>query len=338
MKQLLVLLTSVIVCSSSALAQEQPDFTHSFSYKKGQETITLGKIEAYLSDVLGVDMQENQMFIGEIRPLDFVRKGNKKESFTVQYRAKYSVNAGKAKFVFWLTEIERTTITCDSSQQEETVVLPFSDGCSSSLLERFEDASDDIVDHIRDYVKKDENYKPHGKSTPYWWDMKYVVENGSVSYFKVLTSAKGLSKEALYKVFENYFTYAYRSGKAVIENKDSQEYSIIAKGIYDDIHEYHNFSHEIYDVSHIIRVQCRDGRVRISFTIGNYDIHRKGTKYIPAEDFTRNITDYQPFGGMYDEEMTECLEKIERQISVQYASMQKAIDEGNTAVDALDDW
>ena len=158
-----------------------------------------------------------------------------------------------------------------------------------------------------------------------------------MSYFTVIQSDKGLSKKDLYKIFENYFTYAYRSGKAVIENKNPDDCTIIAKGVYKKVHNWGG--QEIYDVSHIINVQCRDGRVRISITVGDYDINRVHTSpFVPEPHITRNIADYKPFGSKSDEEMDECLKKVEALIIAQFLDMKKAIEEGNPGVDNLDDW
>ena len=209
---------------------------------------------------------------------------------------------------------------------------------SKELKSAFADITDDISDCLRDYLKKGEEKSPRLASRPYWYPLNYVVEESSVSYYQILTSEKGLCKEDIYKVFENYFTYAYRSGKAVIENKNAQDCSIIAKGIYAEVHRYSNFSTEDYDVPHVVSVQCRDGRARVTITIGNYDIHRTGNKYVSSGNFTRNIAEYEPFGSERDEEMEECLEKLEARILAQFVDMKKAMDEGNTAVDALDDW
>lgn len=336
MKRLFVLFAALIV-GSFVFAQEKPTITHTFSYKKGQEAIVLDKINTYITEILALEMPDAQSFVGEINPLYCNREGNHKDSYSVRYKAKYAVNAGKASFDFWLTDIEHTAIICDRSQAIETKIMDPS-GNYPKVLDRFEYISDDIVDHIRDYVKKDEKYKPRIGGLPYWWDMQYIVENGSVTYYKVLSSSKNLPREELYKIFENYFTYAYRSGKSVIENKNPEDFSIIAKGIYGDVHQYNGMCVEDYDISHVVSVQCRDGRVRVSFIIGDYDIRRTGNKYVSSGKFTRNIAAYEPFGSERDEEMEECLEKLEARLLAQFVEMQKAMDEGNTAVDTLDDW
>lgn len=249
------------------------------------------------------------------------------------------VNKGKITLEFCIDGIKQSSTVCDQTQKQ-TITSLSKNEVFIGLEKAITDMTKDFTDCLRDYIKEGKESVPRPKGKPDWAELNYIVGNNTVSYYKVLNSKNNLSKEGLYKIFENYFTYAYGSGKAVIENKNPQDCSIVAKGIYADIHNYFSGwgSIENYDVKHIVNIQCREGRARVTITIGDYNIHVKNNKSFRSSDFTRNIAAYEPFGREKDKEMTECLMKLERLIILQIGEMQKAIDEGNTAVDTIDNW
>ena len=122
--------------------------------------------------------------------------------------------------------------------------------------------------------------------------VNYIVSDNSVSYYAILKSEKGLSKEELYRIAENYFTYNYRSGKDVIQSKDPERFSITGSGVYGDVNHIHSWGtgiDEDYSAPHVITIECRDGRVRVSVTISVLDVIRHGNRYIKSGSYTVNI-------------------------------------------------
>lgn len=296
------------------------------------------QLENYMERIIKLapaDIEGN--YSGTFDSLYYTRKGINKYIYSIDYKIHPLIKPGKVTLDYWITGISRYSIVCDQTQKQSFSSLEVN-RMSNELKEAFLDIANNFADCIRDYLKKGVEESPKLIKRPYWYPLSYIVADNNVSYFTILHSQKGLSKEQLYKVLENYFTYAYGSGKAVIENKNPQDCSIIAKGLYADIHRYSGWAFENYDVKHIISIQCRDGRVRITITIGDYDIHKKGKQMFGPTDYTRNIAAYEPFGSEQDKEMEECLKKLELRIISQFKDMQKAIDEGNTAVDTLDNW
>ena len=320
-----------------AYAQNAPTIVESISIKKGTEQQALLQAGEYLTTVLDLKAQEEaESYSGILKDMYIVREGKYKNRYSVDYTVAPVVQPGKLILNIYANEIIQDAIICDRTQKNEIIRKPAS-ALSGNLQEMFKDFTHDLSDCVKNYIKYGQKRIPKKAGLEYWYTLNYIVEPSSVSYFTVIQSDKGLSKVDLYKIFENYFTYAYRSGKTVIENKNPDDCTIIAKGVYNKIHNWGG--QEIYDISHIINVQCRDSRVRVSITIGDYDINRVHTSaFVPEPHITRNIADYKPFGSKSDEEMDECLIKVEALIIAQFLDMKKAIEEGNPGVDNFDDW
>jgi len=95
-------------------------------------------------------------------------------------------------------------------------------------------------------------------------------ENRNLSYQKV-TEISGVSKEELFLRAENYFTYSYNTGKDVVLAKDKDQGLIIGKGIWTDFYVA-KMSSMNYSASHVLRLDIKDGKVRVTLTVQNYDI------------------------------------------------------------------
>lgn len=329
-------------CGQISYAQDSPFVIQNVKIKKGTDSSVLHQLESFMKDVIRLNSTDREgIYSGSIENISYTRKGNIKACFSIDYKVQPIIETGKISLNFWIIGAKMSSTLCDKTQKLTSSPISISE-IPSKLRDEFIVITEKFSDYLKEYIKNGETKGILYLTTrPYWYNLNYIVESNSVSYFKVLHSRMNLSKEELYKVLENYFTYAYGSGKAVVENKNPQDGTIIAKGIYGNIHEYSNSfvgCIEDYDIKHVVSIQCRDGRVRVTITIGNYDIHRKGKQWDSYSDYTRNITAYEPFGKEHDEEMDECLMKLEYHIITQFNEMQKAIDEGNTAVEAIDDW
>ena len=327
----------LLFACSLAYAQDGVSYKYSMSFKKGTEETVKQQLKQYLCSVSGItESDSSDSFNGHIEGITYSRSGLNKSIYSIDYRIIEEIKPGKIFLYYTLDGIKENRTVCDRSQSIDDHLVSIED-VPQFVDVAFGEASSKISECAWRFIKSGQNTTPVLQKIPYWYGLNYVVEPHAVTYYAVLQSKNNLSKEALFKILENYFTYAYKSGKAVIENKDPEECSIIAKGIYKEIHNWGN--QELYDVSHIINVQCRDGRVRVSFTLDDYDIRRVHVSAFTGDpNFTRNIAEYEPFGNEKDKEMVECLEKVEIMIMAQFVEIQKAINEGNNAVDALDDW
>ena len=337
MKKILLTSALFLLNLGASFAQIEP-ISKWISIKKGEEDAVSQQVYDYLTNTMGLTYDEsNDIYSGVMKDMDFTRVGNKKCVSSFDYKVRAVATQGKLTLTYLLCGINSQLTICDRSQKEEEGSLPV-ESIPGFMITKFTKAVDNVTNCLSGFIRNGVRKKPECSKEPYWTSLTYIVEPSAVSYFTVLTSKKGLKKELIYKIFENYFTYAYRSGKAVIENKSVEDYTIVAKGVFSNIHKYVGGCTETYDVPHVVTIQCRDGRMRVTITVSDYDIYRQGNAYVSSKRFTRNIAAYEPFGEMKDKEMVECLEKVELNIVSTFMDMQNALDEGNNALENIDDW
>ena len=316
-------------------------FKHQFTTKQSP-SVTIDKITKYCEDILGFEVSgDNQEIIqGDLKNFHSERLKKEKKSFSASVKMTYRFEGNKVIFEVVVPSVSVRKIVCDRSQKE-TNDSPTTDEEWGTARWRLDSITDDIVEHFRDYVNRNKTENPIDFKVPEWMDFQYIVDDHSISYFKVLKSERDLSKEDLYKVAEDYFTYAYRSGKSVIQSRDPERCVIIGKGIYGDIHREGHSSlaySETFSVPHILTLECRDGRVRATFSIQELDVERSGNKYVRADSFHVSALDYEPFGKNDEDGGVETIKKAESRIAAQFAEIQKAINEGNTSLETMDEW
>lgn len=106
--------------------------------------------------------------------------------------------------------------------------------------------------------------------------MGFTIENPSaytsaISFAKVINSKEQYLANDLYNKVEAYFTYTYNGGDNVIEVKNPSEKYVIAKGYYPNFYSESNWGYSlVYAAEHIIRIDCKDNKVRVIITIPNY--------------------------------------------------------------------
>lgn len=103
-----------------------------------------------------------------------------------------------------------------------------------------------------------------------------LEQDGRLSFSKVIFSKDSTAtKESLYNIIQAYFSYYYNDGKSVIQTVNPEEGYIIGNGYYVDVYDYTNSAigrKGYYTSQHIIRVDCKDGRVRVIVTVNMYSI------------------------------------------------------------------
>ena len=106
-------------------------------------------------------------------------------------------------------------------------------------------------------------------------------KNNSLSYSQVI-EAEGKTKDELYVALNYWFTATFNDANSVIKLNDKEVGSIIAEGLVSNIAS-HAGGLSSYDVSirPIIKVDIREGRIRVTYIIQYYDIS-KGTGIIAA--------------------------------------------------------
>lgn len=328
---------------SMAIAQEGIQGYSSFQeIKVDRKTLPEdipGLLKGFLSGNGFSQVETGESFQRELKSFFFRREGKTKEVFTTVVDLSYEIVDKRVKLGFSFHDISRNRILCDRTQASSIEILS-SSAISTDIKSRLEEIAQTYAVGIQEYLKKKSFFKIDLETdVPSWVLLPYIVESNAVSYYQVLQSENGFSKEQLYHIAENYFTYSYQNGKAVIQTRDPENCVIVGKATLSDVHVYYGFAGtEKYTVPFILRIECRDGRARAIITISDYEIHHVGGTMVPGWDFTRNVAHYIPFGTEDDEEMVECIDKLEPIFLSIFLEIKKAIDEGNTSVEAIDEW
>ena len=179
----------------------------------------------------------------------------------------------------------------------------------------------------------------------------YVVEdNGDVSFYKVLTCKDGKTKDALFNIVESYFAYNYNDGKSVIQTTNREKYYIVGSGIYADIHEETNSFvgwAMLYSVPHVIRIDCKDGKVRAIITVSVYKIRKSNWMYRnrDVEYFDERISANYPIAPQSkpnkltnsEERGEEAYKALKIRIDAQFNAIEDAINQGNSVLEN-EDW
>lgn len=125
----------------------------------------------------------------------------------------------------------------------------------------------------------------------------YIETESGVEFSRVIQAANYTDKDALYNKCIELMNSAYKDAKEVIQNKDKESGLILGKGL---------FVSPIWDawigycgyikIEHIIKVQVKEGRLKVSLNIDNVKLERSGNVSVFP------IKAYYPF-------WTDCPEK-----------------------------
>ena len=97
-------------------------------------------------------------------------------------------------------------------------------------------------------------------------------KNNSLTYTQIIDCGEQ-TKAQLYVALNYWFTATFNNADAVIQLNDKETGTIIAKGFVANI-AHHEGGTNIYNVhiSPIIRVDIKDYKIRVTYTIQNYDV------------------------------------------------------------------
>lgn len=169
-------------------------------------------------------------------------------------------------------------------------------------------------------------------------------DDGCLSFSRVITSNDTtMAKDAVYDRALSYFTYAYNDGRNVVQASDKESGYIIGKGVYMLCSD----TYKTIFTEHIIKVECRDGRVRVIITVCDYD---EDGMAIPANAVghkrTVKITSMYPFTKF--NKRTEKLTRDERLhdevfstligvMDAVFSELERTINSGSSVLEN-DDW
>lgn len=98
------------------------------------------------------------------------------------------------------------------------------------------------------------------------WDQD---DNGYVTYQEVI-EIPDVNKSELFSRVENYFAYTYKDANSVIQTRNNEQGVIIGKGIFSDVHTGQSLATTKVSTKHIIKIECKDNKVRVTLSLTDY--------------------------------------------------------------------
>ena len=144
-----------------------------------------------------------------------------------------------------------------------------------------------------------------------------IEEDGSITFNKVII-AENKSKDELFVLAMDFIVSEYNNAQKVIQFSDQDAGIIIGKGL-DKINENCN-------ANHALKIECKNGRVRIRYTFDNYSFG----------EIQEPITLRSPFAGnnsYYDSLFTS----IVRSVNCSIGNIEKKMKSGTSKIDS-EDW
>ncbi|MCX6334557.1 MAG: DUF4468 domain-containing protein [Bacteroidia bacterium] len=125
-------------------------------------------------------------------------------------------------------------------------------------------------------------------------------ENEYVTYQKVV-DCPNLNKTDLYRRALNYFVNNYSDVNSVIQERDVANGIIIGKGVFKKVQVRNTeLRNSIVDTWHILKVEVKDARAKISLSLTQYDESVRGSEppdvhylYPISKQYPFNHTSYQ---------------------------------------------
>jgi hypothetical protein len=156
-------------------------------------------------------------------------------------------------------------------------------------------------------------------------------DNGNVTIVKVIEVPE-LNKDEIFNRALNYFTYNYVSGKSVIQTQDKENGLIVGKGVYNDVHIGISLITTHVDAWHILRVDIKEGRVRVIVTLTEYE-KKIVSGTTPPTYSTMKVAREYPINpkGTQKTIMTKAFYKSFKKANESLEAIEKAIKEGNTS-------
>lgn len=167
----------------------------------------------------------------------------------------------------------------------------------------------------------------------------YSIDGNNIVVSAIINDVSG-SKNDIYIKVKNYFTRTYRDANSVIQTDDKEQGVIIGKGLYNDFWtcSYMVMQTMEWSAYHILRVDIKDGKVRIIGSVSTMDYEFTATS--PKKDYSYNIVDYAPITdkrmidkGKQMEALVILIDKMHETIN----SLEKSLKEGNLSIEN-EDW
>jgi hypothetical protein len=99
---------------------------------------------------------------------------------------------------------------------------------------------------------------------------EWQLDENSYPVYSKVVEVEGINKDELWQRVNDYFIYTYRSGKDVIQFQDKENGQIIGRGLF-DTRVRSGLGLYDYDCWHILKVEVRDEKIRITVSLIEYD-------------------------------------------------------------------
>jgi hypothetical protein len=163
-------------------------------------------------------------------------------------------------------------------------------------------------------------------------------ENGYVTFQKVVDCPK-TDKTELFKRAVDYFVHNYSDVNSVIQERDVVNGIITGKGVFRKVQVHTSIlKNSVVDTWHILKVEVKDGRAKITLSLTQYDESVRGSEP-PDIHYLYPISKQYPFNPSgYEKDLYEQAFNISLLKAVEtIASVEKALLEESTQK-KNDDW
>lgn len=158
-----------------------------------------------------------------------------------------------------------------------------------------------------------------------------VDELGYITYSKVL-EVPNVTRDEMYNRAQNYFVYRYGSGKAVIQSQDKEKGTIVGHGIFPKVFMASSLIVTQFDVWHILRVDVKEGRVRVVISLTEYETYTfntNGTTNYGGKGF---VSKNYPFNekGLNKTQFSKAFTKSHEKVQKTFSEVERALRDGVT--------
>lgn len=163
---------------------------------------------------------------------------------------------------------------------------------------------------------------------------KWELDNsGNVTFTRVI-ELPGTAKDELYTRALSYFTYNYNSGDDVVQVREKEQGVIVGKGVYPEVHVGMSLITTTVDTYHILRVDLKEGRLRVMVTLTDYRITLRGGNGVPSVA-NCPVSSRYPIAkkDIQKTVMSKAFYKSYRAAMSSLDGLEKSVKEGNTGFD-----
>lgn len=140
-----------------------------------------------------------------------------------------------------------------------------------------------------------ESLKTKMKNLPY----QYVVDGNTIKFQEIFELTNGLSKEQLYNIAKQFIISSYGDANRVIQLDDKEAGKLVTKGLFAEV--YCSCSDVVftgsameYTATHILQIDVKDNRARVTVTITAIKQKSGGTGYGTAYYVPLKYIDFTP--------------------------------------------